>query len=66
MTQPFKVGQTVSLAGTRNNTDRAEVWAITLNGEKVKISTITSRSGHSTDLFLFYKPTCTGVKPAPV
>jgi len=37
MVQPFKVGQTVSLAGTRKNTDRAEVWAITPNGEKVKI-----------------------------
>ncbi|MFA4860643.1 hypothetical protein [Methanoregula sp.] len=37
MSQPFKVGQTVTLAGTRKNTDRAEVWAITPNGEKVKI-----------------------------
>ena len=37
MTQPLTVGKTVSLAGTRKNTDRAEVWAVTPNGEKVKI-----------------------------
>ncbi|WP_321504893.1 hypothetical protein [uncultured Methanoregula sp.] len=37
MTQPFTVGKTVTLAGTRKNTDRAEVWAVTPNGDKVKI-----------------------------
>jgi hypothetical protein len=37
MVQPFKVGQTVSLPGTRKNTDRAEIWAVTPNGERVKI-----------------------------
>jgi hypothetical protein len=37
MTQPFTVGKSVSLAGTRQNKDRAEVWAVTPNGEKVKI-----------------------------
>jgi hypothetical protein len=37
MTQPLTVGKTVTLAGTRKNNDRAEVWAYTPNGEKVKI-----------------------------
>ncbi|MFA4877504.1 MAG: hypothetical protein WC586_08825 [Methanoregula sp.] len=37
MVQPLTVGKTVTLAGTRKNTDRAEVWAVTPNGERVKI-----------------------------
>jgi len=37
MTQPFTVGKTITLPGTRQNNDRAEVWAVTPNGEKVKI-----------------------------
>ncbi len=37
MVQPFSVGTALSLTGTTKNTDRAEVWAITPQGEKVKI-----------------------------
>jgi len=37
MIQPLYVGKSISLAGTTKNTDRAEVWAVTPNGEKVKI-----------------------------
>jgi hypothetical protein len=37
MVQPLFVGKTSSLAGTTSNNDRAEVWAITPNGDKVKI-----------------------------
>jgi hypothetical protein len=37
MKQPLYVGQTVSLPGTRQNNDRAEVWAITPQGDRVKI-----------------------------
>lgn len=36
-TQPMAVGQTVSLPGTTGNNDRAEVWVITPNGDRVKI-----------------------------
>jgi len=37
MVQPFHVGSTVVLDGTTKNTDRAEVWVVTPNGESVKI-----------------------------
>lgn len=37
MTQPFTVGKSVSLPGTTQNKDRAEVWAITPQGDRVKI-----------------------------
>jgi len=37
MVQPLFVGKTISLAGTTSNNDRVEVWAITPNGDKVKI-----------------------------
>lgn len=37
MTQPLFVGKTVSLKGTTSNNDRAEVWAITPQGDRVKI-----------------------------
>ena len=37
MTQPFYVGKAISLPGTRENKDRAEVWAITPQGDKIKI-----------------------------
>lgn len=37
MVQPLHVGKTVVLAGTTKNTDRAEVWVVTPNNEKVKI-----------------------------
>jgi len=37
MTQPLSVGQTVSLPGTTGNNDRAEVWAVTPQGDRVKI-----------------------------
>ena len=37
MKQPLYVGQTVSLPGTRENKDRAEVYAITPQGERIKI-----------------------------
>jgi len=37
MTQPLYVGKSVSLPGTRQNNDRAEVWAITPQGDQVKI-----------------------------
>lgn len=35
--QPLHVGKSVVLPGTTQNTDRAEVWAISPNGDKVKI-----------------------------
>jgi hypothetical protein len=34
---PLTVGQTLSLAGTTKTTDRAEVWAVTPNGDRTKI-----------------------------
>jgi len=37
MTQPLVIGQEVRLAGTAKNNDRAEVWATTPQGERVKI-----------------------------
>ena len=37
MVQPFHVGSSVVLDGTTKNTDRAEVWVVTPNGESVKI-----------------------------
>ena len=37
MTQPLSVGQTVSLTGTTGNNDRAEVWVVTPQGDRVKI-----------------------------
>ena len=37
MVQPFSVGTALSLTGTTKNTDRAEVWAFSPQGEKVKI-----------------------------
>lgn len=37
MVQPLYVGKSISLAGTTKNTDRAEVWVVTPNSEKVKI-----------------------------
>jgi len=37
MTQPLFVGKTVSLAGTTQNQDRAVVWAVSPQGDRVKI-----------------------------
>jgi hypothetical protein len=37
MTQPLYVGETVTLPGTTQNNDRAIVWAITAQGDRVKI-----------------------------
>ena len=37
MKQPLYVGKTVSLQGTTQNQDRAVVWAITPQGDRVKI-----------------------------
>jgi hypothetical protein len=37
MKQPLYVGKTVSLQGTTQNNDRAVVWAITPQGDRVKI-----------------------------
>jgi hypothetical protein len=37
MVQPLSKGMEVVLAGTTSNKDRAEVWVMTPNGEKVKI-----------------------------
>ncbi len=37
MTQPLFVGKTVSLPGTTSNKDRAEVWAVSPQGDRVKI-----------------------------
>jgi ABC-type transport system substrate-binding protein len=37
MTQPLSIGQTVSLPGTTGNNDRAEVWVISPQGDRVKI-----------------------------
>lgn len=37
MIQPLYIGKSISLAGTTKNTDRAEVWVVTPNKEKVKI-----------------------------
>ena len=37
MTQPLYVGKTVTLQGTTQNNDRAIVWAITAQGNRVKI-----------------------------
>ena len=34
---PLTIGQTMSLAGTTKTNDRAEVWAVTPNGDRVKI-----------------------------
>jgi len=37
LTQPLSMGDTVSLAGTTGNNDRAEVWVVTPPGDRVKI-----------------------------
>ncbi len=37
MIQPLYVGKTVTLTGTTQNNDRAVVWAITPQGDRVKI-----------------------------
>jgi hypothetical protein len=37
MTQPLYVGKTVSLPGTRENKDRAEVWVLTPQGDRIKV-----------------------------
>jgi hypothetical protein len=37
MVQPLYVGKTVSLAGSTGNKDRAEVWVITPQGDRVKV-----------------------------
>ncbi len=37
MVQPLSVGKSVDLKGTTQNKDRVEVWAITPNGDRVKI-----------------------------
>jgi hypothetical protein len=37
MVQPLYVGKTVSLAGSTGNNDRAEVWVITTQGDRVKV-----------------------------
>jgi hypothetical protein len=37
MTQPLYVGKNVSLPGTRENKDRAEVWVLTPQGDRIKI-----------------------------
>jgi hypothetical protein len=37
LTQPLQEGQTITLAGTTGNNDRAEVWVVTPQGDRVKI-----------------------------
>ena len=37
MIQPLYIGKSIALAGTTKNTDRAEVWVVSPNGEKVKV-----------------------------
>ncbi|HNX17777.1 MAG TPA: hypothetical protein PKM50_05565 [Methanoregula sp.] len=37
MVQPLYVGKTVSLPGSTSNNDRAEVWVITPQGDRVKV-----------------------------
>lgn len=37
ITQPLHIGSSVVLAGTTQNNDRAEVWVVTPNNERVKI-----------------------------
>jgi hypothetical protein len=37
MVQPLYIGKTVSLAGSTGNNDRAEVWVVTTQGDRVKI-----------------------------
>jgi hypothetical protein len=37
LTQPLSEGETVTLAGTTSNNDRAEVWVVTPDGSQVKI-----------------------------
>lgn len=37
MVQPLYVGKTVSLQGSTGNKDRAEVWVVTPQGDRVKI-----------------------------
>lgn len=37
MVKPMYVGKTLELKGTTQNNDRAEVWAITPQGERIKI-----------------------------
>lgn len=37
MIQPLFVGKSIALAGTTKNTDRAEVWVVTPNSEKIKV-----------------------------
>jgi hypothetical protein len=37
LTQPLASGQTITLQGTTGNYDRAEVWVVTPQGDRVKI-----------------------------
>ena len=37
LTQPLSTGETLSLAGTTGNTDRAQVWVITPSGDRVLV-----------------------------
>jgi hypothetical protein len=37
MLQPLYIGETVTLAGTTGNNDRVEVWAISPQGDSVKL-----------------------------
>jgi hypothetical protein len=37
MVQPLYIGKTVSLAGSTGNNDRAEVWVVTTQGDRVKV-----------------------------
>jgi len=37
LTYPLTVGQRISLLGTTSNNDRAEVWVVTSQGDRVKI-----------------------------
>jgi hypothetical protein len=37
LVQPLQEGQTITLPGTTGNNDRAEVWVITPQGDRVKI-----------------------------
>jgi hypothetical protein len=37
LTYPLSVGQRISLLGTTGNNDRAEVWVVTPQGDRVKI-----------------------------
>jgi hypothetical protein len=37
LVQPLQEGQTITLPGTTGNNDRAEVWVVTPQGDRVKI-----------------------------